>query len=107
MIKFLRTGERGQARKLRGGLERAGGTTRSGDKQHSVTQLNEEAFLGQKGQCKDKHKLCACETERRAEGQLESVTGCLSGLRFSLKEYLSSVSAQWLCLSRDPASEGH
>lgn len=107
MIKFLGTRERGWARKLGGGPWRAGGTTRSGDKQHSVTQLNEEAFLGQKGQCKDKHKLCACETERRAEGQLESVTGCLSGPRFSLKEYLPSLSALWLCLLRDPASEGH
>lgn len=45
-VKFLRTGEGSQARKLGGGPVKAGGTTRSGDKYHSITQLNEDAFLG-------------------------------------------------------------
>lgn len=57
--KFVRTGERSQARKLGGGPVRAGGTTRSGDKYHSVTQLNEEAFLGRNSWCKKRAQaLC-------------------------------------------------
>lgn len=58
---------------------RAGGTAGSGDKYHSVMQLNEEAFLGRKSQSQNKERtFCAYDTGKRAEGQMESVTGCFS-----------------------------
>lgn len=60
---------------------RVGGTAGSGDKYHSVTQLNEEAFLGRKSQCQNKERrCCAYGTGKRAQGQTGSVTGCLSWL---------------------------
>lgn len=53
-------------RRLGVGPVRAGGTARSGDKYHSVTQLNEEAFLGQKSRCK---KLSASFVPMKREGE--------------------------------------
>lgn len=45
---------------------RAGGTAISGDECHSVTQLNEEAFLGRKSPCKI-HERGAYGAGRRAD----------------------------------------